>query len=238
MKEMGKELDFRTIREEWMNIQLEDGTIIRFKSVLVRVFETGRTDPITGEPIYSVEGQNIVVARAPDELRGEPSDFIPPIPELAKKKKPIEVGIKGITGDEWNEYELETGKKIKTKAIISKVLRIDDYYDRYGNPIYIVQSQMVATGSPKYEIIGDTRKGEGFLTSTAPSPENLIQGTSSKTEEKWIKVESTNEYCVCVFGANIPPLLEIIEPKGIFGYLKGWRIDAQKLKDELREIYE
>jgi len=143
-----KELDFKTIREEWMNIQLEDGTVIRFKTVLVRVFETGQVDPITGEPKYNVEGQNIVVARAPDELKGEPSDFIPPIQELVKKKKPIEVKIKGITGDDWNEYELETGKKIRTKPVITKILRIDDYYDRYGNPMYVVQSQIIATSSP------------------------------------------------------------------------------------------
>ena len=148
VKESFKELDFRTIREEWMNIQLEDGTVIRFKTVLVRVFETGEIDPITGEPKYAVEGQNIVVARAPDELKGEPSDFIPPIQEIVKKKKPTEIKIKGITGDEWNEYELETGKKIRTKPIITKVLRIDGYYDRYGNPLYIVQSQTVATSSP------------------------------------------------------------------------------------------
>jgi len=143
-----QELDFRTIREEWINIQLEDGTVIRFKTVLVRVFETGEIDPITGEPKYAVEGQNIVVVRAPDELKGEPSDFIPPIQEIVKKKKPTEIKIKGITGDEWNEYELETGKKIRAKPVIIKVLRIDDYYDRHGNPLYIVQSQTVVTSSP------------------------------------------------------------------------------------------
>jgi len=182
-----KELDFKTIREEWINIQLEDDTVIRFKTVLVRVFETGQIDPITGEPKYNVEGQNIVVARAPDELKGEPSDFIPPIQELVKKKKPIEIKIKGITGDDWNEYELETGKKIRTKPVITKVLRIDGYYDRYGNPIYIVQSQTIATSSP-------IRHASNYPTQTLSCISAELLSFSPPSYEKE--------------GVNIPPLIE------------------------------
>ncbi|ADB57629.1 hypothetical protein [Archaeoglobus profundus] len=213
-----RELDFKTIREEWMNIQLEDGTVIRFKSVLVRVFETGRHDPITGEPIYHVEGQNIVVARAPDELKGAPSDFIPPIPELVKKKKPIEVKIKGITGDEWNEYELETGKRIKTKTVITKVLRIDGYYDRYGNPIYIVQSQMIATSSPtRHKVVPKQHESITYI-----SPDKLIVCVFSRSEGI-TRVDSTNEYSFSGYGYNINDPISESNPH------RGWKISPEKL---------
>jgi hypothetical protein len=137
-----RELDFKTIREEWVHVHLEDGTVIRFKSVLTRVFDTGQRDPI-GEVIYRIDSQNVVVARAPDELKGQPSEFIPPIHEIAKKKKPTAVKIRAIVGDEWNEYELEDGSRIRIKTVITKVLRLDGYFDAYGNPIYVIQSQMV-----------------------------------------------------------------------------------------------
>ncbi|MDK2795241.1 MAG: hypothetical protein PWQ22_474 [Archaeoglobaceae archaeon] len=137
-----RELDFKTIREEWMHLHLDDGTVIRFKSVLTRVFDTGQRDPL-GEVIYRIDSQNVVVARAPDELKGPPSEFVPPIQEIAKKKKPTAVKIRAIVGDEWNEYELEDGSRIKIRTIITKVLRLDGYFDAYGNPIYVIQSQMV-----------------------------------------------------------------------------------------------
>jgi len=137
-----RELDFKTIREEWMHVHLEDGAVIRFKSVLTRVFDTGQRDPV-GEVIYRIDSQNVVVARAPDELKGQPSEFIPPIHEIAKKKRPTAVKIRAIVGDEWNEYELEDGSRIRIKTVITKVLRLDGYFDAYGNPIYVIQSQMV-----------------------------------------------------------------------------------------------
>jgi len=49
-----RELDFKTIREEWMQVYLEDGAVIRFKSVLTRVFDTGQRDPV-GEVIYRID---------------------------------------------------------------------------------------------------------------------------------------------------------------------------------------
>lgn len=137
-----RELDFKTVREEWMHIILEDGTLIRFKSVLTRVFDTGQRDAV-GEVIYRIDSQNVVVARAPEELKGLPSEFVPPIHEIAKKRKPTAVKIKAIVGDDWNEYELEDGSRIRIKTIVTKVLRLDGFYDAHGNPVYIIQSQMV-----------------------------------------------------------------------------------------------
>uniref|UniRef100_A0A7J2TLD4 Uncharacterized protein n=1 Tax=Archaeoglobus fulgidus TaxID=2234 RepID=A0A7J2TLD4_ARCFL len=139
-----KELDFRARKEEWMSVFLEDGTVIRFKSVLTRVFDTGQKD-ILGEPIYRIDSQNIVVARAPDELKGQPSELVPDLQEIVKKRRPTVVRIKALVGDDWNEYELEDGRVIKTRTIITKVLRLDGYFDSYGNPVYIVQSQIVVS---------------------------------------------------------------------------------------------
>jgi hypothetical protein len=40
-----KELDFKIIKEDWFVYKLKDGSILKVKPVLVRVFETDQVDP-------------------------------------------------------------------------------------------------------------------------------------------------------------------------------------------------
>lgn len=52
--------------------------------------------------------------------------------------------------ERWNEYFLEDGSVIKIKLVMAKVLRVENEYDREGNPIYITQStNVVSVDSPK-----------------------------------------------------------------------------------------
>jgi len=141
-----KELDFKVIEEKWLTIKLKDGSVIKFKPVLVRVFETDAKDPLTGEPVHGFEGQNVVTVRSPENLRGPPSEHIPLVHDALKMPKE-EVEVVEIIDPGWNLYELENGKKIKTKAVITSVYKIKDVFDRYGNPYYVVMSQMVVGSS-------------------------------------------------------------------------------------------
>ena len=50
---------------------------------------------------------------------------------------PIEVNQ---CSERWNEYLLEDGSVVKIKLVLKKVLRVDNEYDREGNPIYVLQS--------------------------------------------------------------------------------------------------
>lgn len=144
-----KELDFRVIKEEWLTIKLEDGSIVKFKPVLVKVFETDAKDPTTGELILSLEGHNIVTVRSPENIQGKPSEYIPPVPEALKMPKE-EVGIVETIDPSWNIYELESGKRIKTKAVVTSIYKIKNIFDKHGNPYYIVMSQVVVGSSPMY----------------------------------------------------------------------------------------
>lgn len=141
-----KELDFKVIKEEWLTIKLKDGSIIKFKPVLMKVFETDRKDPATDEPIISCDGHNVVTVRSPEDLRRNPSEYIPS-PDEALKMPKEEVEVIETTDPGWNVYELETGKRIRSKPVITNVYRIKDVFDRYGNPYYIVRSQMVVSRS-------------------------------------------------------------------------------------------
>lgn len=67
----GENLDFETVKESWNQYQAEDGTLIKFKSIIsliVRLDER-KSD---GEPIYVVKSTNIVESDVPEHLVHKP----------------------------------------------------------------------------------------------------------------------------------------------------------------------
>ncbi|MHC1635754.1 MAG: hypothetical protein ACXQTS_03905 [Candidatus Methanospirareceae archaeon] len=68
------EVDFETIKEDWNEYKLEDGTILKFKTIVTSVIRTNDYDPMTGDPIYHVRSTNIVRAtKVPEKLKRLPS---------------------------------------------------------------------------------------------------------------------------------------------------------------------
>jgi hypothetical protein len=70
----GREVDalsirFKTIKEDWNEYDLEDGTTIKMKAVVSEIFRIdGEYDP-EGNPVYSIKSSNIPVVNCPDNLK-------------------------------------------------------------------------------------------------------------------------------------------------------------------------
>jgi hypothetical protein len=64
----GMLVDFETLREEYNSYKLSDGSIIRMKAVVTNIIRTEEFTP-SGEPVYIVNSQNVLVADVPDELK-------------------------------------------------------------------------------------------------------------------------------------------------------------------------
>jgi hypothetical protein len=64
----GTLVDFATVREEYNSYKLSDGSTIRMKTVVTNIIRTDEFSP-SGEPIYIINSQNVVVADVPDELK-------------------------------------------------------------------------------------------------------------------------------------------------------------------------
>jgi hypothetical protein len=64
----GTLVDFETMREEYNSYKLSDGSMIRMKTVVTNIIRTEEFTP-TGEPIYVVNSQNVLVADVPDDLK-------------------------------------------------------------------------------------------------------------------------------------------------------------------------
>jgi hypothetical protein len=60
----GTKVGFRTVKEDWNEYELEDGTKLYIKLVLGDVVRFNELNPMTNEPVYQVLSQNIVRVKA------------------------------------------------------------------------------------------------------------------------------------------------------------------------------
>jgi hypothetical protein len=67
------DIDFETVREDWNEYTLEDGTILKFKTVVSSIIRTEDYDPMTGNPTYHVRSTNMVRVKVPEELKRLPA---------------------------------------------------------------------------------------------------------------------------------------------------------------------
>ena len=72
----------------------------------------------------------------------------------------VEVEFKVIKED-WNEYELADGTRIKMKAVTSIITRAIEEFDSDGNPLYLVKSSnVIALSVPEKLKKGANKIGE------------------------------------------------------------------------------
>lgn len=67
------DIDFETKKEDWNEYKLEDGSVLKFKTVVSNVIRTENHDPMTGDPIYQVRSTNVVRIKVPERLKKLPS---------------------------------------------------------------------------------------------------------------------------------------------------------------------
>jgi hypothetical protein len=58
----GEEMEFTPKKEEWNIYKLEDGTIIKLKTIVTKIIKLNIRHPVTNDPIFSINSQNIAEA--------------------------------------------------------------------------------------------------------------------------------------------------------------------------------
>jgi hypothetical protein len=144
------EKEFDIIREIWSSYDLEDGTLLRSRTILMKVMGPKKMPKQGRVALNFVFHQLNVVTASPGD-RGKPNPTPVPLEELQRLKKD-EVDV--VTEREgWNIYRLkgvEEPKRLKTKVVVSSVFRIPKQFDQEGNPMYIINSAtIVAPASAK-----------------------------------------------------------------------------------------
>jgi len=151
------EVDFEPEKEVWNVYELGDRSILRVRTILVKLLRPVKSAPereITIAERPEVEPQEfqarfqnvLAVVKAVPALMGKPTPPVPPS-ELATMEK-TEVSYTPYQED-WNVYRLPDSNKVKIKLVVSSIFRIKGRYDELGYPVYLVNSTNAVAPVPK-----------------------------------------------------------------------------------------
>lgn len=149
-KEKITDLDFEVFREPWNKYGLKDGTSIKSRLILHKVMmkQSFKIDGSVDKKAHGVETQVInVVYNVPETLKGTPSTATYTPEDLEKAVVQDDIPYDTLA-QEWNEYLVEDGTKIKIQLTLFRVARTSAF-DRNGNPVYILQSSTTNAIAPK-----------------------------------------------------------------------------------------
>lgn len=126
-------IDFVIANEPWNEYQLEDGTVIKFRVILKRIKKEKLSEKQFN---YVFDSQNLlVILKIPSHLMGEPDNTLKKI----EKENLIKDTNFSVKQEDWNDYMLSDGTRLRIKASVIAVYRTD-LYDKNGEPIYHVES--------------------------------------------------------------------------------------------------
>ncbi len=65
----GLDMDFKSIKEDWNEYQINDGTIVRMKVVVTNIAKVTDKYDNEGNPVYIVKSSNVLAISAPEKLK-------------------------------------------------------------------------------------------------------------------------------------------------------------------------
>jgi hypothetical protein len=140
-----EEVDFTIEKEGWNIYELGDGSVLRVRPIVVKIFKLKARAPQKGAG-YGIAGQTAMVAKARPDRKGTPPSqpYPPEMIEKAQKTK--------ITCTEkeeiWNTYLVPDNRRVKVKVVVTSVARAEGLYDQFGNPIYVIGSDNIISSEP------------------------------------------------------------------------------------------
>lgn len=125
-KTLEKEVDFDVIEEPWARYLLKDGTLIRFRTAVTKIFESLIKGPM-GYPNFRIAVQPVASTIVPDDLKGEPTPMKEPKPEdFVEESKIIQ-----RSDDVWQRYKTKDGWIIKVKVSVRKIFKSNKFNDEH-----------------------------------------------------------------------------------------------------------
>lgn len=132
-----KEVDFSVIKEDYSRFVLSDGTTIKAKILLRKIFASPISTPEGYPTETAFDAANVVVAMVPKNLKRQPSqEGINPQIDKGEEFKFIEQTVN------LQEYITDNGFRIFIRPVPTKVFRYNKY-NLFGEPIYNVILQQI-----------------------------------------------------------------------------------------------
>lgn len=142
-----RSIDFEIIKEPWNKYQISDNSVLKTRTILKKVERVTEGDKIS----FTVDAQTLTVLHADSALKGAPTNR-----PITKQEIQTSIDKEDMRYDtlsqEFNEYSLDDGTKIKIYTNVTKISRTT-LRDNKGDPIYSVDSsiQMEIKPSSQYK---------------------------------------------------------------------------------------
>lgn len=129
-----KSIDFEIIKEPWNKYQLSDNSIVKTRTILKRIDRVTKGEKTS----FTMDAQTLTVIYAEPSLRGTPNKQKITENDLIKSIDKPNMRYDTIA-QEFNEYYLDNGTKIKIFTNVTNVSRTT-LKDNRGDPIYSIKS--------------------------------------------------------------------------------------------------
>jgi len=134
-------LEFETVREDWNEYMIEDGTLLRIKFVMIKILRR----KIPGGYDFRFNSNTVIGIHSP-EIR-EPANGRYTPEELSKSIVKTDMNYKSLK-EIWNRYIIKKdNSEIMVKIVITNIIKTNKY-DEYGDPIYQIQTQPIFKMNP------------------------------------------------------------------------------------------
>ena len=164
-------VDFTVKNEDWQTYTLSDGSKLRVKLVLTQVWRSrNQVNPMTGEPLYMWNSQNLVALTSfPEQFRSQPTSIQITQDIIAQSiEQTVDFDIVGKQ-DEWSVYNLTDGSVLRLRMNVTGISRTK-IRGQAGEPLYSVLS-----GPPNYRL----KVAEKLIRKTKPT--SMIPKSKSAT---------------------------------------------------------
>lgn len=71
------EVDYEIENEPWVTVRLSDGTVLKLRIQLNKIFRLDQYDPMTGDPAYFVQNALQIRSQVPAKLKRKPKPSKP-----------------------------------------------------------------------------------------------------------------------------------------------------------------
>lgn len=129
-----RSIEFEIIKEPWNKYQLSDNSIIKTRTILKKVERVTKGEKIT----FNIDAQTLTVVYADSSLKGEPNRNPISMEQIKNSIEKPDMRYNTLA-QEFNEYELDDGTKIKIYTNVTQVSRTS-LKDVKGDPVYNVIS--------------------------------------------------------------------------------------------------
>ncbi len=124
--------EFEIIKEPWNKYEISDGSVLKTRTVLKQI----RREMENNKPRFSIDTQPFTVIHAEPALCGAKNDERVTQEDMAKAVDKDDMRYDTIS-QEFNEYVLDDGSKIKLYTNVTKISRTK-INNSHGEPLYFV----------------------------------------------------------------------------------------------------